>query len=276
MNISIDELRDIIAIQIAKSIVFHRHSRKSIDDDYSIPESGPTESEIDDFISSNALYDLNFKKELINPGIFGFQLKYLETNEQWIDEFKEQTESWSSNKTWLGADEPWYIEKNIIEPINSEIWLPNYKTPYWISTSPSYLLLAYELIDKGKLLNEMSWREFENLIGHLLEKEGWIVDVTKATRDGGVDVIASKTDKEIGLIKTIWQAKKYALKNKVKLKEIRELKTVREDELATKALIVTTSHLTRDAIEYIRKDKYRLDYKDNEQLIEWIKDIRQK
>ena len=56
----------------------------------------------------------------------------------------------------------------------------------------------------------------------------------------------------------------------VRLSHVRELSAVRESFDATKGIIVTTSRLTREAIEWIRRDACKLSFKDNQKLIEWI------
>jgi restriction endonuclease Mrr len=86
-----------------------------------------------------------------------------------------------------------------------------------------------------------------------------------------MDVIAEKSDTVLGAIRTLWQAKKYGVANKVKLNEVRELSAIRDDDRATKAVIITTSHLPRDAIEWVKRDKFRLDYRDKERIENWIK-----
>jgi hypothetical protein len=71
-------------------------------------------------------------------------------------------------------------------------WKPSDPPPLWVSQSPSYLLLAHKLLKEGRSLSEMHWKKFENLVGELLEKEGWEIELTKGSKDGGVDVVAKK------------------------------------------------------------------------------------
>ena len=79
-----------------------------------------------------------------------------------------------------------------------------------------------------------------------------------------------KVDSVLGKVKSVWQAKRYGISNKVKLNEVRELSAIRASEMATKGIIVTTSHLTRDAVEWIKRDIYRLNYKDKKDLENWL------
>ena len=117
---------------------------------------------------------------------------------------------------------------------------------------------------------EIHWKDFEKLLGELLEQEGWRVQITRSSKDGGIDLIANMVDPIIGEIKTLWQAKKFKETNKVSLSAVRELSAIRERENATKGIMVTTSKLTGGAIKWIQQDRYRLGYLEGHQIEEWI------
>ena len=269
-NLTVQDLRNIVFNEIKNSNQLHRDSRSSFDDNYIAPNGLPTEEEIDDFIFSNVLLDEELIEQLIDPGLLGFSGKRAKASTGWIKEFMQNVHDWSINNSWLGADD-WPFVRVFIEPENTQIWTPEKEIrPVWVNKSPSYIILATELLNKGKLLDEMHWRDFENLIGEYLERQGYRVTVTQGTRDGGIDIVTTKSDDILGEIRTLWQAKNYSLANKVKLSEVRELSAIREDEKATNAFIVTTSHLTRDAIGWIKRDMYRLGYKEKEDLEKWI------
>lgn len=275
-EVTAEYLRDLVADAIAKSIDIHRGSRQQQieGDDYGQPVGPPTEEEIDDFLCSNSLLDIEVIEQLVDPGLLGFSSNKIQVSKDWLEEFKNNLREWASTNAWLGADMPWLYFVPDRKPSSTEIWTPDeYKHPKWFEMSPSCLLLAADLIRSGKLLSEMNWREFEKLIGVLLEKEGWKITITQATRDGGIDVVATKLDETVGEIKSVWQAKKYGPSNLVRLRDVRELSAIREEERASKALIVTTSRLTRDAIEWVKRDIYRLGYKEHEQLERWIKGV---
>ena len=133
-------------------------------------------------------------------------------------------------------------------------------------------MLAAEFLRNGRLLSELKWREFEQMIATLLEQSGWSIELTRGSKDGGIDVVALKEDPILGKIKSLWQAKKYHPKNKVQLRDVRDLSAVRDDQKATKAIIVTTSHLTGGALAWIRHDEFRLDYKDKDDVEKWVLD----
>ena len=154
----------------------------------------------------------------------------------------------------------------------SEVWHPSQEPqPGWISRSPTAILLAADLLRTGRLLSELPWRTFEELIGQLLESDGWSVNVTRPSKDGGIDVVALRNDVTLGPIRSLWQAKRYGPRRHVRLSDVRELGGIMEIDRATKGVVVTTGRLTRGALDWIRRDKYRLDYKDAQKMEAWIR-----
>lgn len=271
-EVTVAELRDIVADLIASTIETHRIARRARVPSEAHHSGLPDDDEITDFIFSNPYFDEDTIDHLVDPGLLGFHWNKAQASEEWIDEFKTKVSSWASNHTWLDAALPWLVHSTAPAGIEHDLWLPAAgQQPLWVQRSPTCLLIAGELLRQGRLLSEMPWRSFEELIGALLEVEGWEVTVTRPTRDGGVDVIATRTDATLGQLRSVWQAKRYGPRNKVKLREVRELAAIRDDHKASKALIVTTSWLTRDAIEWVQRDAYRFGYKEHSDLEKWIR-----
>lgn len=118
-------------------------------------------------------------------------------------------------------------------------------------------------------LDELSWREFEKLMADLLETEGYEVELMRGTKDDGVDIVAKKKVGSVGLIKSVWQAKKNRIDRKVGLSVVRELADTRRELGASKGVIVTTSYLTRGALDRIERDRYILGKMDRDDLSSW-------
>ena len=253
----------------------HRGSRASNEGKlYDRPTGPPTEEEIDDFVMSNALLDEETQEQLVDPGLLGFGAKTARASEKWLRTFRRNINEWAENNSWLGADLPWINTIVIPQPVESTLWRPTESgQPGWLATAPAALLLAGDLLRAGRLLSDMPWRKFEEMIGALLETEGWSVKVTQQSRDGGIDVVATKNDSVLGSVKAVWQAKRYGPKRIVRLNEVRELSAVVDMQRATKGVIVTTSRLTKDAIDWIRRDTYRLDYKDARRVESWVRSV---
>lgn len=273
LKITAEDLREIVRDGIASSIEVHRASRLS-EESYTPPQGEPTDEEVNDFIASNQLLDLDLIENLLDPGLLGFASRVASIRAEDLIEIRENIRDWADTNTWLGADLdflPFKITQT--EVTSSDLWYPSeeHSEPTWLSKTPGALLLAGDLLRQGKLLSEMDWKKFEKLIATLLEKEGWIVELTRGSKDGGIDVIANFNDPIIGKVNSIWQAKKYSPSNKVGLSHVRELSAIQNENRASKAIMVTTSNLTKGALSWIRRDEYRLGYKEKSDVENWVK-----
>lgn len=268
---TIDELRTLVCELIQPTIDMHRGSRTSVEGPaYLQPEGNPTEDEIDDFLIHNPLIEDTTRNALTDQQLYGFAVAQLD--DEGVDEFKSAIVSWANSNSWLAADMPWLVlapSSSILSTERTE--KPTEQEVHSLLISSSVLDRALDLIQSGKELSELNPRDFERLIAELLESQGWEVNLSKQTRDGGVDIRAFKHCDTVGPVCAIWQAKRYRSENAVRIHQVRELAAVRDRELATKAIIVTTSRLTRDAIEWINRDKYRLGFKQREDVTEWIR-----
>lgn len=110
-------------------------------------------------------------------------------------------------------------------------------------------------IESGENLAAMGWRDFENLVRELFEKEfssdGSEVKITRASKDGGVDAVVFDPDPIRGG-KIIIQAKRYT--NIVGISAVRDLYGTVMNEGATKGILITTSDYGADSYNFI-KDK---------------------
>lgn len=110
-----------------------------------------------------------------------------------------------------------------------------------------------EGIDETDNLAAMDWKDFENLIRELFEKEfvsnGGEVKITQASRDGGVDAIAFDPDPIRGG-KIVIQAKRYT--NVVGVSAVRDLYGTTVNEGATKGILVTTAEYGPDAYDFAK------------------------
>jgi hypothetical protein len=140
-------------------------------------------------------------------------------------------------------------------------------------TSPSLeLILA---LQRGTTdFYDIGWRAFEELVAELLHAHGWDVQLQAGRNDGGADVIARKLDPQIGPLLTIWQAKKLSMGKKVGISTIRELADTRSQFGASKGIVVTSSYLTRGALNRVVRDCYMLGKIDRDDLWAWIRAYR--
>jgi restriction system protein len=130
------------------------------------------------------------------------------------------------------------------------------------------------LLESVTHLDALTWREFEELIADLLDKDGYTVTLGPGTKDGGKDITATKQLEEVGQFMSVWQVKKLTPGNKVELSVIRELADTRTQHKASKGMIVTTTYLTRGALERVQQDQYLLGKVDRDDLMQWIRRVK--
>ena len=132
--------------------------------------------------------------------------------------------------------------------------------------------IIFEIYLNNEKLYRISPREFEKVIAELLYNNGFEVELTKQTRDGGYDIMALKRIDNLSPVKYLVECKRYNPMRKVGVEIIRSFKEVIQTEQANKGLIVTTSYFSSDAIKKQQETPYLLDYKDKDDLMDWVKE----
>lgn len=114
-------------------------------------------------------------------------------------------------------------------------------------------------------------REFEKVVAELLRNYGFEVELTKATRDGGYDIMAlHKMGQGLLPIKYLIECKRYREDNGVGVEVIRSLRDVIRTNQAHMGILFTTSYFTKDANKLREETPLLLDFKDKEDLVIWI------
>jgi restriction system protein len=129
--------------------------------------------------------------------------------------------------------------------------------------------LIREFAQSPSKIRAISHRAFEELIAHLFERFGYSVELTSQTRDGGRDIIAIKQT-EVNA-KYLIECKHPETDKKIGIAPVRELFAVKVDEKATKAILATTSYLTRDAELFVERHKWELEVQDFDGVMKWVK-----
>jgi predicted AAA+ superfamily ATPase len=122
------------------------------------------------------------------------------------------------------------------------------------------------------LLYEISPRGFEELVAELLSAEGFEVNLTQATRDGGKDIFIAHNNL-IGDFLYYIECKHYAKTNPVGVNLVRELYGTISHDRATAGMLITTSYFSPDAIEFVQKIKHQMSLKDYIILQDWIEAV---
>lgn len=128
--------------------------------------------------------------------------------------------------------------------------------------------LAY-LAKHPELLRDITPRNFEGVVAAIFKNQGFEVELTPASRDGGFDVMAARKD-QFGEHLYLIECKRYSLTNKVGVEIVRGLYGAKMAKSATKGIIATTSYFTKDAIDFATPLQYELSLNDFDAVKKWL------
>ena len=134
--------------------------------------------------------------------------------------------------------------------------------------------LILQIYLNNEKLFQLHPREFEKIIAELLYSKGFDVELTKQTRDNGYDILALKYVDDFSPVKYLVECKKFNPSRKVGVEIIRSFKEVISTEQANKGMIVTTSYFSSDAIKKQKETPLLLDYKNKDDIIEWVNNYK--
>ena len=164
--------------------------------------------------------------------------------------------------------------KNVVLLHEGDLWTPD--------TIPERVLITLNEVSRNllealaatpPLLHSLSPRKFEEVVAKLLEDDGFDVQLTPASRDGGRDILAY-IDLAVGRILTLVECKKWSKDRKIPVDLVRQLYGVLNAERATNAMLVTTSTFTQDAGFFVNSLKYQLTLRDYNGLAKWLRRYR--
>jgi HJR/Mrr/RecB family endonuclease len=147
------------------------------------------------------------------------------------------------------------------------------KTIIDISSSANEKLIAHFLQNPHKM-KTMDRRLFEELIAEIFDGFGFSVELTQRTRDGGRDIIAIKNAET--KLKYLIECKRPDPGTIIGIKPVRELFGVKSDEKASKAILATTSYFSKDATLFFERNKWELEPKDFDGIMQWIEEYKRK
>ena len=126
-----------------------------------------------------------------------------------------------------------------------------------------------EIKSRPEALREMPPRKFEEIVAEMLEKQGYTVELTPASKDGGFDIyVASK--QSLGSFLYLVECKRYTPPNKVGVHLVRALHGVVQKTRANAGMLVTTSFFTHGAQQYADETCYTLHLHDFLALKRWL------
>jgi restriction system protein len=113
-------------------------------------------------------------------------------------------------------------------------------------------------------------REFEQLVMELLSRDGFDCHLTPASHDGGYDILARFRTPASSVVYLV-ECKRFAAQKPVGVSIVRALFGVVESQSANVGLIVTTSHLSREARNLKAELHYRMESREYDDLVAWLK-----
>lgn len=153
----------------------------------------------------------------------------------------------------------------ILEPI-AELTTPDQVILIGQQVSASLIEFFAEHPEEMRL---MPHRRFEELMAEVWQRFGYEVELTKRTRDGGIDIIAIR-DAEIST-RFLIECKRLAPHNKVSVEPVRALYGVKTHLGASKAILATTVYFTSEARQFIDRHPWELEGKDYDGVVSWLK-----
>ncbi|MGV0087313.1 restriction endonuclease (plasmid) [Rahnella aceris] len=136
--------------------------------------------------------------------------------------------------------------------------------------------LIMDIKKSPSLMREVTPREFEEVIYELFKSQGFEVDLTTRTRDGGKDIIAIHTDSMGIKCKYFIECKRYAEDNKIGVEFVRALHGVKNTmDGPNKTILVTTSSFTSAAINFAESEvssKWDITLADYNHILKWLND----
>ena len=131
------------------------------------------------------------------------------------------------------------------------------------------------ILENPRSLEEFtrSHRRFEEFIAETYYRSGYKVELTPASNDGGVDIIAELPGH--GTIKILDQTKAYSEHRPVTANDVRAAVAVLATHPdASKAVVTTTSRFAPGVFtEFASMTPTRLELRDGQKLIEWLKTV---
>jgi len=141
-----------------------------------------------------------------------------------------------------------------------------------LSSDVNQELIQY-LAQHPHLIHDVSPRKFEELVATIFRNQGFDVNLTPATRDGGVDLYAARND-SFGQLLYVIECKRYQSSRKVGIEIVQRLYGVAKSKGATKGLVVATTTFTHDAIDFASPLRFQLSLHDYQSLCTWLREYK--
>jgi hypothetical protein len=130
------------------------------------------------------------------------------------------------------------------------------------------------LLSRPQEIYSVPSRRFEEVVAYALSKSGYDeVQLTRQTRDGGFDIAASRSAPTREML--IVECKRFDASRKVGRPVLDRLLGVLQQQKANQALLATTSFFSRDALDLLHMEPWRLQGMDFKQVMELLRKARE-
>lgn len=129
--------------------------------------------------------------------------------------------------------------------------------------------LLAKLSDNPEEMRDLSPRKFEEIVADLLSQQGYEIELTPASKDGGFDMYAAKKD-GLGSFLYLVECKRYTPPNKVGVQVVRSLHGVVQQQQANAGIVVTSSFFTKGASDFQETLPYQIQLRDYIALQKWL------
>jgi len=123
-------------------------------------------------------------------------------------------------------------------------------------------------------LYSISPRKFEELVAAIFTNNGFAVELTPETRDGGIDIIAVHKSIFTGDSVHLIECKRYSPDRGVGIGVVQRLLGTVYQKRANKGVIVTTSFFSKDAKAVSKETENILTLRDYSDILIWLKSLR--
>ncbi len=133
--------------------------------------------------------------------------------------------------------------------------------------TPAWIQLCKDLTAQPDRLHQLEPRIFERLIAEMFRSQGWQVEMTAQSRDGGYDVIAIRKQSPSN-IRILIEAKRWSPDRPISVSIVRSLYGLRASQSFSQVVLATSSYVSLPAKkEFVHVVPWELDFIERDTIL---------